>query len=147
MSAPGKSQSMWGSFLSHAVTGIESRLDNMLEEESQQPKTQAAVKPPSVAAAQRAKSPAGMSDAKATRTKQLEDRSNVLVRSQRRQGPPRPTGRMIDYRPGWPRPWRARLHPAEATQRASARRAVRWIRPAEARRSARRWSAQLWRDQ
>ena len=48
MAAPNKSSSRWGSFLSQAVAGVESRLDNILTEEdggSNAPKTQQQPKP------------------------------------------------------------------------------------------------------
>ena len=35
MAAPGKQAMRWGSFLSQAVAGVESRLDNMLGDEAQ----------------------------------------------------------------------------------------------------------------
>jgi TATA element modulatory factor len=69
MAAPGKSSTRWGSFLSNAVAGMESRLDNMLteaeeqqlqekekEKERQQPQAQA---PMSAAAAKASSTASG----------------------------------------------------------------------------------------
>lgn len=60
MAAPNKSSSRWGSFLSQAVAGVESRLDNILSEEEtsnnapgthQQHKSQPQIKAPTQASA------------------------------------------------------------------------------------------------
>lgn len=108
MAAPGKpGASRWGSFLSQAVAGVESRLDNMLAEgeeqqQQQQPQTQApmsaAVKPSS----SESFLPASLSNVPDQKLQLRHGRPQILEPMQ-----------TIDYSRDWLRPWLLRRHKVE----------------------------------
>ncbi|ATY61804.1 M repeat [Cordyceps militaris] len=83
MAAPSKSSSRWGSFLSQAVAGVESRLDNILSEEDggsaapatqQQPKPQPQMQAPTPASAVPAATKATPNTSRSSSSNRTNDR-------------------------------------------------------------------------
>ncbi|OAQ98921.1 hypothetical protein LLEC1_01087 [Akanthomyces lecanii] len=83
MAAPNKSSSRWGSFLSQAVAGVESRLDNILTEEDggsnasktqQQPKPQPQMQAPTPASAVPAAAKASPNTSRSSSNNRANDR-------------------------------------------------------------------------